>query len=90
MAKPKRARKKDPPAAPRPPTRRLLPMDLQVGDRIVAKTGEWEVVARPFTTAAGKNAHVRVRQVGQRQFTDLKSWGAQERISVRRAPGERG
>ena len=87
MGKPRKSTKRN--QAPQA-EHRVFPMEVQIGDRLVNETGEWEVVARPFTTAAGKNAHVRVRQVGQRQFTDLKSWGAQERISVRRAPGERG
>jgi hypothetical protein len=29
-------------------------MELQVGDRFVDETGEWEVTGRPFTTAAGR------------------------------------
>jgi len=34
--------------APAPPaTRRVLPMELRVGDRLVDETGEWEVVGRP-------------------------------------------
>jgi hypothetical protein len=42
-----------------PTATRLLPMQLQVGDRITDETGEWEVVNRPHTTAGGKTAHVR-------------------------------
>ncbi len=34
-------------------------------DRFSDETGEWEVVGRPQTSAAGKNAHVRVRLVAQ-------------------------
>jgi hypothetical protein len=67
------------------PTRRVLPMELQLGDHIMDETGEWEVTGRPFTTAAGKNAHARVRKVRQPEFTDLLSWGAHERFSVKRA-----
>jgi hypothetical protein len=33
-------------------------MQLQIGDRMTDSTGEWEVVARPYTTNDGKNAHV--------------------------------
>jgi hypothetical protein len=47
--------------------------------------GEWEVIGRPFTTAAGKNAPARVRKVGQPELTDSRSRGAHEHISVRRA-----
>jgi hypothetical protein len=65
-------------------------MELQVGDRIGDETGEWEVIGHPFTTAAGKNAHARVRKVSQPEATDLRSWTAHERISVKRASGAEG
>jgi hypothetical protein len=32
--------------------RRVLPMELQVGDRFVDETGEWEVIGRPRRSAA--------------------------------------
>ena len=57
MAKPKPEKK---PAAAAPATRRILPMELQLGDRIVDETGEWEVASRPYTTAGGKTASVRL------------------------------
>jgi hypothetical protein len=63
-------------------------MQLQVGDRLTDETGEWEVIGRPFTTAAGKNAHPRVRKVNQPDATDLRTWGAHEHISVKRASAE--
>ena len=65
------------------PTRRVLPMELQVGDRFEDATGEWEVVGRPFTTAGGKNAHARVRKVSQPGLTDLPTWGAHRKLRVR-------
>jgi len=65
------------------PTRRVLPMELQVGDRFADETGEWEVVGRPFTTAGGKNAHARVRKVSQPGLTDLPTWGAHKKVRVR-------
>jgi hypothetical protein len=37
-------------------------MQLKVGDRLVDETGEYEVTGQPYTTAAGKNAHVRVQR----------------------------
>src|SRR2546425_10053714 len=46
-------------------TSRVLPMQLKVGDRLADETGEWEVIGRPYTTAGGKNAHVRLQRVGQ-------------------------
>ena len=65
------------------PTRRVLPMELQVGDRFADETGKWEVVGRPFTTAGGKNAHARVRKVSQPGLTDLPTWGAHKKVRVR-------
>jgi hypothetical protein len=65
------------------PTRRVLPMELQVGDRFADETGEWEVVGLPFTTAGGKNAHARAREVSQPGLTDLPTWGAHKKIRVR-------
>jgi hypothetical protein len=80
-----RPEKTAPPAA-----RRVLPMELQIGDRLADETGEWEIIARPYTTAGGKTAHVRVQRVGQPDVTDLRTWGAHERISVKRASAEEG
>jgi hypothetical protein len=66
-------------------------MQLQIGDRITDSTGEWEVVGRPYTTAGGKNAHVRVQRAKQPGVTETKMWGAYEKVSViRRATAEGG
>ena len=78
MAKPKPEKKPEP--AP-PTTRRVLPMDLQIGDRLTDESGEWEVIARPYTTAGGKTARVRVQRVGEPAVTELRAWGAHERVS---------
>jgi hypothetical protein len=66
---------------------RVCPMDLQVGDRLTAVTGEWEVIGQPFSTAAGKTVHARVRDVSDPPMTDLRTWEANERVSVTRAAG---
>ena len=60
-------------------------MELQLGDRLADETGEWDMIGRPYTTAGGKTAHVRVQRVGQPGVADLRTWGAHERISVKRA-----
>jgi len=67
-----------------PPPLRVLPMALRVGDRLVDETGECEVIARPYATAAGKTAHVRVRRVDNAAVTMVRTWGAHERVAVRR------
>ncbi len=42
---------------------KILPMDLRVGDRLADETGEWEIIGRPYTTASGKDARVRVQRM---------------------------
>jgi hypothetical protein len=81
-----RPEKKDQPSTPA--EHRILPMELRIGDRLTDETGEWEVIGRPYTTKAGKDARVRVRRVGQRDVTEIRIWRAHERISVKRASAE--
>ncbi len=57
MARPRRQKKGEPAVT------KVLPMELHVGDRL-DEAGESEVIGHPVTTAAGKNAHARVRTVG--------------------------
>ena len=40
--------------------------------------------AAPYTTNAGKDVHVRVRRVDNDEVTMIRSWGAHERVAVRR------
>jgi hypothetical protein len=65
-------------------------MQLRVGDRLVSASGEWIVTGRPFTTAGGKTAHARVKKVSQPDVTKIRSWGAHERVSVKRTNAEEG
>jgi hypothetical protein len=53
---------------------RVLPMELQVGDRLTDETGDWKIIARPYTTAGGKNTRVRVQRVGDPAVTELRTW----------------
>ena len=82
MARPRPEKK---PASAAPSTTRILPMQLRIGDRLVDETGEWEVVGRPYTSNAGKNARVRVQRVEQPDVTAIRTWRAHERIAVKRA-----
>ena len=34
----------------------VLPMELQIGDRLTDETAEWEITGRPYTTNMGKIA----------------------------------
>jgi hypothetical protein len=69
-----RPEKKDQPGTPA--ERRVLPMDLQIGDRLADETGEYEVIGRPYTTNAGKDVHVRVKRVDNAEVTMIRPWGA--------------
>jgi len=69
--------------SPEPPgTARVLPMQLQVGDRFSDESGEWEVIGRPYTTAGGKNSHVRVQRVDKPGATESRLWGSYEKVTV--------
>ena len=77
---------------PEPPGMiRVLPMQLQIGDRMTDSSGEWQVVGRPYTTAGGKNSHVRVQRVDKPGVTETRLWGSYEKVAViRRASAEEG
>jgi hypothetical protein len=92
MAKP-RPRKKakakpvQPPLPGMPPpepsgTTRVLPMQLQVGDRFSDESDEWEVIGRPYTTAGGKNSHVRVQRVDKPGVVETRLCGSYEKVTV--------
>ena len=87
MAKPKPEKKPAPAALA---TKRVLPMELQIGDRFVDETGEWEVTVRPYTSPGGKTVHARVRRVDQPDTVEERSWGGHERVAVKRATSEEG
>jgi hypothetical protein len=65
---------------PTPPTQsRILPMELQLGDRLTDETGEYEIIGRPYTTQMGKNVHVRVQRVDNAEVTTIRMYAAHER-----------
>jgi hypothetical protein len=63
------------------------PMQLRVGDHFTDETAEYEVISRPYTTNAGKSAHVRVKRVHNAEVTPIRTWAAHEhQREGRRAP----
>jgi len=64
-------------------------MQLQVGDRLTDETGDWDVVGRPYTTAGGKDARVRVQRVGKPGGTEIRVW-RRARARQREADERRG
>jgi len=87
MGRPRPERKSEPKA---PTERRVPPIELQVGDRLTDETGDWEVIGRPYTTAGGKDARVRVQRAGKLGGTGIRIWRAHERVNVKRATTEEG
>ena len=64
---------------------RVLLMELRIGgDRLTDETGEYEVIGRPYTTQMVKNVHVRVKRVENAEVTMIRTWGAHERLAIRR------
>jgi len=87
MAKSPSEKKRKPQAAADP---KILPTGLQVGDRLADETGEWEVIAAPYSTAGGRMVHTRVQRIGEPDSWQIRSWDALKPISVRRAGGAEG
>jgi hypothetical protein len=86
MARPKFEKKSDPAASA---TSKILPMELQVGDRLADETGEWEVIGLPYSAAGGKIVRVRVQRAGHDR-PGFRTYGAHELVSVKRATAEEG
>ena len=84
MAKSPPEKKRKPQSAADP---KILPTELQVGDRLDDDTGEWEVIAAPYSTAGGRMIHARVQRIGEPDSWQIRSWDALKPISVRRAAG---
>ena len=85
MARPRPEKKREPGAAADP---KILPMELQVGDRLADETGEREVIAPPYSTAGGRMVHARVQRIDQPASWEIRSWDDVKRISVKRATAE--
>jgi len=68
-----------------PPTTKVLPMKLQIGDRFSTESGEREAVGRPYTSAGGKMVHARVQYMGQPATAVVWVWGAHERVAMKQA-----
>jgi hypothetical protein len=78
---PRSSKKREPQSAA---DTKILPMELRVGDRLTDATGEWEVIAQPYTTAGGRVVHARVQRIDQPASWEIRNWDASRRISVKR------
>ncbi len=61
-------------------------MELQVGDRLADETGNWEVIAPPYSS--GGRTHARAQNIDQPASWEIRNWDAVKRISVKRATAE--
>jgi hypothetical protein len=66
------------------PALTVCPTDIRLGDVLTHAQSEWQVIGQPFCTGAGKAVHARARNVGQPGLTDLLTWSADERVTVKR------
>ena len=64
---------------------RILPIQLQIGDRLSDEEGVWEVTGHPFTTREGKVVHATIQKPGEVASAREKTWGAHERLAIQRA-----
>jgi hypothetical protein len=87
MAGPRPKKKREPRAAD---GTKIIPMELQVGDRLADKTGDREVIAPPYSTTGGRVVHARVQKIDQPASWEIRNWDALKRISVKRATAEEG
>ncbi len=87
MARPRPEKKSK---LPPPAGRGVLPMELQVGDRLVDETGDWEVIAPPYSTAGGRVVHARVQRINEPASWEIRSWDVSKRVSVKRTSAEEG
>jgi hypothetical protein len=82
MARPRPAKKSEPAA---PAATKVLPMELQVGDRLADEASDWEVIAPPYSTAGGRMVHARSQKIDQPASWEIRSWDSSKRVSVKRA-----
>jgi hypothetical protein len=87
LSRPRSSKKREPESAA---DNKILPMELRVGDCLINETGEWEVIAQPYTTAGGRIVHARVQRIDQPASWEIRNWDASRRISVKRTTAEEG
>ena len=83
MARPSPEKKREPRAAA---GTKILPMELQIGDRLADKTSDWEIIALPYS--AGGRTHARAQKIDRPGSWEIRNWDAVKRISVKRASAE--
>ena len=62
----------------------VLPMELQVGDRLIDQDFEWEVVSRPEVLHGAKTIRARTMRPGLPESEREVTWPAHVHVTVRR------
>lgn len=63
----------------------ILATQLQVGDTFTDEEGDWTITGHPYTMREGKVVHATVQRPGDPASAKERTWGAHERLTVRRA-----
>src|SRR2546425_12905867 len=58
-----------------PAGRGALRRELKVGAHITDETGEWEMIAPPYSTAGGRVVHARVQRINEPASWEIRSAG---------------
>ena len=65
-------------------TASMLPMEIQIGDRLTAHDFEWEVVTHPAALHGGKSLRARIQRPGLPETERDMTWPAHVRVDIRR------
>jgi hypothetical protein len=64
----------------------VLPMEIQIGDRITDHDFEWEVLTHPAVLHGAKSLRARVQRPGLPESEREMTWPAHVRVKIRRGP----
>jgi hypothetical protein len=76
-------------ASPDAATVSVLPMEIQIGDRLTDDDFEWEVLTRPAVLHGAKTLRARIQRPGLPESEREITWPAHVRIEIRRASAGR-
>jgi hypothetical protein len=72
-----------------PATLSVLPMDIQIGDRVIDQEFEWEVLTHPAVLHGAKSLRARIRRPGLPESEREMTWPAHVRVKIRRDTSQR-
>lgn len=63
----------------------ILATQLRIGDTFTDEEGDWAITGHPYTMREGKVVHATVQRPDDPASVKERTWGAHERLTVRRA-----